>query len=305
MGFENGSLKCQNLICSQFDNSFQIVNGIPNLIPFGNKGCIFKKYESAKLNYGIRSRRLNQLTKKIRSISALIFKGKNSVSESNINFLISNLKFNCKVLVIGGGNIGYGMSRFYKECKKIKNEFHSIDVYFSENITAIADANFLPFPEMYFDIVIVQAVIEHVIDPNKVVSEIFRVMRNGGLVYSETPFIQSVHEGAYDFTRFTHSGHRWLFRDFLEIKSGFTQGAFSSLLFIASHSIGGLFRSKSLGILIRLTFGRLAKLLDFFSDNKTNIDIACGCYFIGKKTSKELSDNESSWIIPYYKGSQK
>ena len=219
----------------------------------------------------------------MRNITSLIFKGKNSISEKNINYLIKNLKVNSRLLVIGGGNVGYGMQKLYKECKKNEIVYHSIDVYFSENITAIADANFLPFQDNIFDIVIVQAVLEHVIDPSKVVKEIFRVMQNEGIVYSETPFLQSVHEGAYDFTRFTHSGHRWLFRDFIELKSGFHQGAFSSLLFIASYTAAGLFRSKFLGILIRLIFGRFARLLDFLCDDKWNIDIACGCYFIGKK----------------------
>tara|TARA_Y100000589_G_C27194881_1_gene646341 strand:- start:5046 stop:5999 length:954 start_codon:yes stop_codon:yes gene_type:complete len=303
--FNNYSLKCQNLRCNQFKNQFKILKGIPNLIPFGEEGCILKKDESKDLNYGSSLRRVNKFAKDIRIISSRIFKGKNIISEENINFLISNLEVNNKVLVIGGGNIGYGMNKFYEKCKKHRIEFHSIDVYFSKNITAIADANFLPFPDKIFDIVIVQAVLEHVIDPHKVVKEIFRVIQNEGLVYSETPFIQSVHEGAYDFTRFTHSGHRWLFRDFVEVKSGFNQGAFSSLLFIGSHAISGLFRFKSLGILIRLIFGRLAKLLDYLCDDKSNIDIACGNYFIGKKTKKDIKEKDSSWIIRYYKGAQK
>jgi len=57
-----------------------------------------------------------------------------------------------------------------------------------------------------FDAVWIQAVLEHVLDPVRVVAEIHRVLRPGGLVYSEIPFMQEVHEGAYDFTRFRLSG---------------------------------------------------------------------------------------------------
>ena len=64
----------------------------------------------------------------------------------------------------------------------------------------------MPFKEI--DLVIIQAVLEHVMYPNKVVSEIYRVLKNDGLIYSETPFMQQVHEGPYDFSRFTESGHR-------------------------------------------------------------------------------------------------
>ena len=41
-----------------------------------------------------------------------------------------------------------------------------------------------------------------------------------GVVYAETPFLQAVHEGPWDFTRFTESGHRWLFRAFERLDSG-------------------------------------------------------------------------------------
>ncbi len=55
-------------------------------------------------------------------------------------------------------------------------------------------------------------------------AEIHRVLRPGGIVYADTPFLQQVHEGAYDFTRFTDSGHRFLFRRFERIDSGSVAG---------------------------------------------------------------------------------
>ena len=42
--------------------------------------------------------------------------------------------------------------------------FESIDVYFSDNLTAIADAHYLPYKDKSFDAVIIQAD-EHVINP--------------------------------------------------------------------------------------------------------------------------------------------
>ena len=69
-----------------------------------------------------------------------------------------------------------------------------------------------------------QAVLEHVADPPRVVAELRRVLRPGGLAYSEIPFMQQVHEGAHDFTRYTLTGHRRLFRDFAELGSGAVAG---------------------------------------------------------------------------------
>lgn len=43
-------------------------------------------------------------------------------------------------------------------------------------------------------------------EPWVVAEEITRVLKEGDFVYSEVPFLQAVHEGAYDFTRFTLGG---------------------------------------------------------------------------------------------------
>jgi len=59
--------------------------------------------------------------------------------------------------------------------------------------------------------VVTTAMIEHVLYPEEVGAEICRILKVGGLLYSELPFIQPVHEGAYDFTKYTLFGHRHLF----------------------------------------------------------------------------------------------
>ena len=95
---------------------------------------------------------------------------------------------------------------------------HRCDVRITTSL--ICDAHDIPFADGCFDGVIVQAVLEHVMDPGRCVEEIHRVLGDNGLVYAETPFIQQIHMGRYDFTRYTHSGHRRLFRRFEEIASG-------------------------------------------------------------------------------------
>ena len=98
------------------------------------------------------------------------------------------------------------------------------DVELGPRPAVLFDAHDIPFEDGSFDGVIAQAVLEHVADPYRCVAEIHRVLKPGGVVYAETPFMQQVHEGAYDFTRFTHLGHRRLFRDFSEVASGVACG---------------------------------------------------------------------------------
>ena len=297
-------LRCDNLNCELFQKEFNQINNIPVLIPFGMKDCIFleKEFNSLKNNSNKHRERPIRHISFINNLKRFLY-GKSVYTFKNFNYLATKLKKQSRVLIIGGGQIGSAMNIFYQKCTNQIALFESIDVYPSPNITAIADAHYLPYTNDCFDFVIIQAVLEHVINPNKVVSEIFRVLKNDGIVYAETPFLQSVHEGPYDFTRFTHSGHRWLFKDFLEVKSGYLFGGFSSTLFVFSHTLAGLFRNKIIGIILRIVFTRLALILDLLIPYKLNIDVGSGFYFLGKKSSNHIG-NLNLIISSYYSGGQ-
>ena len=296
-------LVCKNINCNLYRSKFPILRQRPVLIPFGFEYCIFKKSNNfININLGSQKRIIDSKKKKIRAYLQNIFYGRNIETLRNFERLYQLFNYKNKVLIIGGGTIGSGMEEFLNKCRHKEICFESIDVYFSDNLTAIADAHYLPYKDKSFDAVIIQAVLEHVINPQLVVKEIKRVLVNKGLVYAETPFLQSVHEGPFDFSRFTHSGQRWLFREFEEISSGAHQGAFSSSLFIFSYALSGLFRNPKIAILIRLIFTRLCAFLDKLVFCKYNIDIACGCYFLGQKKVNARKNNY--WIVDYYKGSQ-
>lgn len=145
---------------------------------------------------------------------------RNRVAEDNIARMIEELQPGSRVLVVGGATVGKGTERLYESSLDVIG----IDIYRSEIVQVLADAHQIPFADGVFDAVVVQAVLEHVLDPNLVVAEIWRVLKPNGFVYAETPFLQQVHEGAYDFTRFTESGHRWLFRRFESLDSGVVAG---------------------------------------------------------------------------------
>lgn len=109
-----------------------------------------------------------------------------------------------KVLLIGGGILGKGLDTLlsYPQINLVET-----DVSFGPRIILVCDAHDIPFEDSTFDGVIIQAVLEHVIDPYRCVEEIFRVTKKDGLIYSEIPFMQQVHGGRQDFTRFTYLGH--------------------------------------------------------------------------------------------------
>jgi SAM-dependent methyltransferase len=71
-----------------------------------------------------------------------------------------------------------------------------------------ADATTLPFENGCMDAVILKDVLEHVGGPHRALSEIGRVMRDGGRLMLWMPFIYPIHDAPFDFQRFTEHGLR-------------------------------------------------------------------------------------------------
>jgi SAM-dependent methyltransferase len=164
----------------------------------------------------------------------------------------------------------------------------------------VADAHQIPLADGSVDAVVVQAVLEHVLDPVAVVREIHRVLRPDGLVYAETPFLQQVHAGPYDFVRYTSSGHRYLFRAFAEIDAGPVAGPGTQLLWSLDHAVRGVLRSELAGKLTRAPLFWL-RYLDRLVPTAFGMDNASAYFFLGRRSETELQPSE---MVDYYRGAQ-
>ena len=70
----------------------------------------------------------------------------------------------------------------------------------------VGDGYHLPFRDSTFDLIMCDYVIEHVPDPEKFIAAARTALRDGGIFYFETPFLQPMHGGDADFTRWTRRG---------------------------------------------------------------------------------------------------
>lgn len=289
-----GQLYCSNSACHKSKEAFIVVNNKPVLIDF-DRSIISESAFTVNAGKSIVQRKRKWLGNTLR----LIFQGKSSITKSNVSVLIERMKAlpDPKILVVGGGEIGSGLEEFYNI---FKNNILAFDIYNSPNVDFIADGHLIPLQTGCLDLVIIQAVLEHVLEPDKVVVECTRVLKTGGIIYAETPFMQQVHEGPFDFTRFTESGHRFLFKDYRLIASGYTSGLGVSLIWSLSAFFTGLFRTKIAGKLARIFFFWL-RFFDKIIQSGYHIDGACGVYFMGEKDIKRIPNSE---IIHHYQGSQ-
>jgi hypothetical protein len=135
------------------------------------------------------------------------------------------------------------------------------------------------------------------------VQEAHRVLNSKGLIYAATPFMQQVHMGAYDFTRFTYLGHRRLFRAFSEINSGIMAGTGVALGWSIRAFVKSFTNNKYSIFILQMIVSFLFFWLKYFDyithNNKGTFDGASGFYFIGTKSDKILSDKE---LIKLFKG---
>lgn len=223
-------------------------------------------------------------------------------TKKNLKVFISEVKKSSdrpksRVLVVGGGEIGNSTATLYMD-KDI--ELISFDIYASKFTDIVADAHYMPFISEGFDGVLIQAVLEHVVQPSLVVDEIYRVLNANGVVYSETPFLQAVHEGAYDFTRFTVLGHRNLFQNFTLLDYGPLNGIEASLPWILKQVMMSLFGSKRFIKVFSSFFFLILKPLKYFERSQNRFDSCAASYFLGRKAKSKISQKE---LIKLYKPS--
>jgi hypothetical protein len=275
---------------------YRILGDLPVLINFRDS-IVNEEMLMSDARVFVRPKHNSILRKVVRRIIS-----NNNVAKKNILHIVNYLKREygderLRILIIGGGKIGEGLESLYS---REDVELIAFDIYLSDNIQFIADAHQLPFDEQSFDCVISQAILEHVVSPQQVATEIHRVLKCKGMVYAETPFLQHIHEGPYDFTRFTESGHRYLFRKFEAYDSGIIGGLGTQFVWSIDYLIRGIFRSKRLGQIARLFFFWF-KYLDLIIPSEYNRDGASGFFFIGIKSEYSISQVD---LIQFYKGAQ-
>jgi SAM-dependent methyltransferase len=206
-----------------------------------------------------------------------------------------------RVLVVGcgDGSAGYGALAEVAGAQWLET-----DVSLAGRAAVVCDASDLPFEDGQFDLVICHAVLEHVLEPQRCVDEIRRVLVADGLVYATTPFMQQVHMGEYDFTRFTRSGHRWLFREFTEVDSGLATGPASAVVWSIEYFVMSWVRSvaarRIAKALTRILLGWLTMLDPVLARRAAANDAAGGFYFIGERADGPTITARE--MLGYYRG---
>ena len=286
---------CSDPTCRYSRDGFPVVAGKPALVDFEHSVVDAGRLRTTHGASDVRR-------SKFHGVRARLTQRENTVAASAVEEMVKRIHGQSstgsgrpRILVVGGGAVGSGLRKLYNDPTI---ELIAFDIYLSPYVQFLGDGHSIPLADKSIDGVVIQAVLEHVLEPSRVAGEIHRVLRDGGIVYADTPFMQQVHEGPYDFTRFTDSGHRYLFRNFERIDSGCVAGAGTALLWSVKYFVRALTRSVRLGELAGLLFFWLS-LFDSILDTGHSTDGASSVFFLGRKAKVAITGAD---IIHYYRG---
>ncbi|MDQ6964651.1 MAG: class I SAM-dependent methyltransferase [Mariprofundales bacterium] len=128
---------------------------------------------------------------------------------------------------------------------RLHERVFNLDLFLAQEVDVQGDILALPFKSGSLDAVICTGVLEHLADAYLAVTEIDRVMRVGGEVYVELPWMQGIHASPNDFQRWTPEGCRRLFAAFEIEYIRVVTGPASSVAWMLQEMLALLFSCRN------------------------------------------------------------
>lgn len=198
-------------------------------------------------------------------------------TKRRVQGLVDSMQEQAVVLNVGAGYTYFGP------------QVLNIDIFDSGTTNVIATALVLPFADACADFVLLQGVLEHVADANRTLTECYRVLKPGGLFYTEMPFLQPYHESPIDMRRSTRPGLAQLCAPIVEVESGIHIGPASAMTWMIRELLAGLISGGRPRIYRRVSslVGWVVfplKFADYLLERLPYLHtIASSCYYLGRK----------------------
>jgi len=208
----------------------------------------------------------------------------------NTKLFIKNRIFqkNAKILDIGSGiSKGPGNWLWKNNVTDKSIIILRMDIVDAVNVDIVCDATSMPKDLVNFSSVILQSVPEHVADIKMLISESKRILKPGGYIYIEMPFLQGVHGDPFDYWRLTPEGLKLLVFPYFVISSGVSGGPIGSLIWLISDLLSNLSKSKYFNLIIRFSLRWLLsplRIIDFaIVNSKASSKIGCEYFILAQK----------------------
>ncbi len=112
----------------------------------------------------------------------------------------------------GAGRGLFGLDR------RSGDRWTALDLRVEASPDVVGRGEALPFGDGVFDAAVCSEVIEHVVDAESLLREIYRVLRPGGRLLLSSPFLYPIHGDPHDYHRFTETRLRQMLGRFRKVQ---------------------------------------------------------------------------------------
>jgi SAM-dependent methyltransferase len=195
---------------------------------------------------------------------------KNQIAET-----LALLPANARICDVGAGG------------RRITPDVVAVDFIAAPGVDVVGDIHDLPIDSNSFDCVFCTGTLEHIRDPAKGLSELTRILKPGGIIYIDVPFIQGYHPDPTDYWRFTLEGLRLLCQGLEEIDAGTYIGPTCGMVWIAREWANSLSANRIVSNLflipVAITTAPLKYIDYLIIRNRRSHHVASAVYFRGRK----------------------
>jgi len=96
-------------------------------------------------------------------------------------------------------NVGSGTGR-------LRPNVRNLDIIEGADVDYVGPAEDMPLGDETVDLIVTQEAFEHIMNPDQALAECYRVLKPGGSIFFQVPFIIGYHPGPTDYLRFTREG---------------------------------------------------------------------------------------------------
>jgi len=205
-----------------------------------------------------------------------------SVEKAKTNMLCRLDNPGWRILNAGGG------SRNLQEQLK-KATIVSLDIKNPGDLGIVGDIHSIPFPDNSFEGVICTQVLEHVADPLKACSEMYRVLTGNGLILLTIPFVWKEHPSPEDYWRFTRDGGKHLLSQagFVDIETHSNGGYFISLNYLL-RNLGTIVMGRYFGYIYHYLYKPVGVIFFYLDKLFPHPEFSINNSVYGRKEEKEL-----------------
>ncbi len=133
-----------------------------------------------------------------------------------LNRFVAELKPNASTAVL---DFGCGFKPYYPLFAQSGCKYVGADIFDGQFVDVVCSPDKpLELQDERFDVVLCTQVLEHVAEPAKILAELERVLKKGGIVFASLPFAWEEHNYPADYWRFPRDGIRHLFRNFSDVQ---------------------------------------------------------------------------------------